>query len=229
MTTMMHVPDVRQITALQAQLGVLEQMLRPVLGGQPAAAPNNVVPMPARPTTAPQQTAMQQQMMDNMLAAVDPQRAGQIRALMTVANKPNVSSQEMDAAVAPLIGQLAPQDQSTVRMMLSMMQQQQPVQQPTQVATSAPALPAPVVPAYTLPPDVQQTLDQVTARAATALEEARRVAAELVALKDTQSQTAAAMYQQTQVMRDMLQMLKTPAPESPADDAEEHQPQDAAS
>lgn len=211
MNNTMRSPDARQLTALQAQLGVLEDMLR-VLGGG-GKVPNNVVPMPVR------QNPMQQQMMENMLAGVDPQRGSQIRALMAVAQKPSVSQQEMDAAVAPLLGQLTPADQATVRMMLSMMQQQQQPPQ-AQAATPAAALALPA-PAVTQPPDLQQMLDQVTARAATALEESRRVAAELVVLKDTQNQTAAAMHQQTQVMRDLLQMLKvspSPAADPPVTD-----------
>lgn len=207
-------PDARQLGALQAQLGLLEQMLKPVMGGgapgPTAAAPNNVVPMPQR-GPPPQQTAM----LEQMLAGVDPQRAAHVRSLMAVASKPNVSPQEMETAVAPLLATLAPQDQGTVRMMLSMMQQnpvqgaavtQALVQQQT-TPTAAP-LPAGVS------PEVQQALDAVTARAATALEEARRVAAELVSLKDTQNQTAAAMFQQTQVMKDLLKMLKAQVPEA---------------
>lgn len=231
-------PDARQLGALQAQLGLLEQMLKPVMGGAPATAPapSNVVPMPQR-GPPPQQAAM----LEQMLAGVDPQRAAHVRSLMSVASKPNVSPQEMETAVAPLLATLSPQDQGTVRMMLSMMQQspmqgaavtQALVQQQQANPTAAPVVAG-------ISPEVQQALDAVTARAATALEEARRVAAELVSLKDTQNQTAAAMFQQTQVMKDLLRMLKAQVPEAtgvevldedhPTAGADENQPVTAAS
>jgi hypothetical protein len=207
-------PDARQLASLQAQLGILEQMLRPVVGGPQGTPPINGPA--ARP---PPQNAMQQQLMENMLGGVDPQRAAQIRSLMAVANKPNVGPLEMETAIAPLMAELAPQDQATVRMMVSMMQQP-----PTMAATSelppqtTAVVAAPQPAAVT--PDVQHMFDLANARAAAALEEARRVAAELVAIKDTQNQVAAAMYQQTQVMRDMIKMLKTPTPEPAVDEVE---------
>lgn len=214
-------PDARQLTALTAQLGLLEQMLKPVVGGQSphgAAAtgqppPSNVVPMPQR-GPPPQQAAMVEQ----MLAGVDPARAGQIRALMSVASRPNVTPQDMETAVGPLLATLAPQDQGTVRMMLSMMQQNQAPG--SAVQAPPPALP-PAPPVMSVPPEIQQALDTATARAATALEEARRVAAELVSIKDTQNQTAAAMFQQTQVMRDLLNMLKAQVPEAAVEEVED--------
>ena len=179
-------PDPRQLQALHSQLNMLENMLRPS-GHQPP--PNNVVPMPQR--QAPQ-NPMQQQMLENMLGGMDPQRAAQIRALMTVASRPNVAPHEMEAAVGPLMGHLAPQDQATVRMMMSMMNQGQ--QTPQAPMPAAPA-PTPAPHSVTVPSDMQQMLDAANSRAATALEEARRVAAELVNLKDAQNQTTAAMHQ----------------------------------
>ena len=218
-------PDARQLSALHAQLGLLEQMLKPVVAGT-HPPPSNVVQMPQRGPT-PQQQAMQTQMLEQMLAGMDGQRATQIRALMTVAAKPNVSPQEMEAAVAPLLVQLSAQDQGTVRMMLSMMQQQG--HSAGAAGQPSSALPATQPPGVTMTAEMQNALETVTARAATALEEARRVAAELVSLKDTQNQTAAAMFQQTQVMRDMLEMLRANAPEATQESADEPSsaPQDA--
>lgn len=200
-------PDARQLSALHAQLGLLEQMLKPVV-----SAPNNVVPMP-QPQRAP--PAMQNQLMEQMLIGMDPQRGAQVRALMAVANKPNVSHPEMEAAVAPLLSQLSAQDQSTVRMMLTMMQRGGGQPPSTQQQPAAP--PAPPV----MTQEMQNAFETISARAATALEEVRRVAAELVTLKDTQNQTAAAMFQQTQVMREMLNMMRgqpSSAPDEPADE-----------
>lgn len=212
-------PDARQLASLQAQLGILEQMLRPVMAGQQGSTPVNGTS--ARP---PPQNAMQQQLLESMLGGVDPQRAAQIRGLMAVANKPNVGPHEMETAIAPLMAQLAPQDQATVRMMVSMMQQQPPATgTPEPLPQTSAVVPAPQPTA----PDVQHMFDLANARAATALEEARRVAAELVAIKDTQNQVAAAMYQQTQVMRDMLKMLKTPTPEATVDEVDPPTPQNA--
>jgi len=157
-------------------------------------------------------------MLESMLGGLDPQRAAHIRSLMAVSSRPNVTPQEMEAAVGPLMAQLSPQDQGTVRMMMSMMQQQghQAGGQPQ----PAMAVAAPTPPPYALPAEVQQMLDTSNARAVTALEEARRVAADLVSIKDTQNQTTAAMHQQTLVMRDLLNMLKSQQTEA-VDDVDE--------
>lgn len=212
-------PDVRQLSALHAQLGLLEQMLKPVVGG---GGPAPTHPNPQRGLPPQQQAAM----LEQMLAGVDPQRAGHIRALMAVASRPNVNPQDMEAAVGPLLATLGPQDQGTVRMMLSMMHNQQAAAQPSNL----PALPEVQAPPamLSMSPEVQLALTTATSRAAIALEEARRVAAELVSLKDTQTQTTAAMLQQTNVMRDLLKMLKMQTPEASVEEVEEPVPQDTA-